>query len=149
MRQHLVLGGPGGVELDSDPARLDVDTVCRWISEEAYWAVGRDRAVIERSLAGSLVFGVYAGADQVAFARVVTDGATFAWLCDVFVDKAARGRGLGTWLVGAIVEHIEGAIGINRVILATKDAHGVYAKLGFTPFAHPERFMERDNRPSF
>jgi GNAT superfamily N-acetyltransferase len=125
--------------------------VHRWLSTDAYWALGRSRDTVERSVAGSIVFGAYevAGAHeqgrQVAVARAVTDGATFAWICDVYVDPAARGRGLGKRLVGALRDHLN-RLGVRRMILATHDAHGVYAALGFTPLAKPEQWMELDRR---
>lgn len=139
--------GPGGYVLDPDPARLDLDRITAWLGGQAYWALGRERAVIERSLAHSLVYGVYApdageaAGEQVGLVRVVTDHATFAWLCDVFVDDAHRGRGLAHWAVGHVRDDVL-ATGVYRIILATHDAHGVYADLGFTPQAHPEYWME-------
>jgi GNAT superfamily N-acetyltransferase len=136
-----------GYQLTSDADRLDVGLVHEWLSTDAYWALGRSRDTMDRSVAGSLVYGVYRPGDgrQVAFARVVTDSATFAWLCDVYVDRAERGRGLGTWMVGAVRDHLAG-LGVRRVLLATDDAHGVYARLGFTPLAEPGRWME--HRPA-
>jgi GNAT superfamily N-acetyltransferase len=129
-----------------------VDRVHAWLSEDAYWALGRPRVTTERAIAGSRVIGVYRdGGDgmpgeQVAFARAVTDGATFAWVCDVYVEAAARGIGIGGWLVGEFVAGLE-AEGIARVVLATRDAHEVYARLGFQPLANPGTWMERDRRP--
>jgi GNAT superfamily N-acetyltransferase len=136
-----------GYQLTTDPDRLDLRLVHDWLSTDAYWALGRRREVTDRSVAGSVVYGVYRPGDgrQVAFARAVTDSATFAWLCDVYVDRAERGRGLGTWMVGAVRDHLAG-LGVRRVLLATDDAHGVYARLGFTPLAEPGRWME--HRPS-
>jgi GNAT superfamily N-acetyltransferase len=119
--------------------------VHRWLAGESYWAAGRDRAVVERSVANSLSFGVYDGTTQVAYGRVVTDHATFAWVCDVFVDAAVRGRGVGGWLMRSIVEHLHGE-GVYRILLVTRDAHGVYAGAGFTPLARPEQWMELDTR---
>jgi GNAT superfamily N-acetyltransferase len=140
-----------GVEVSLDRARLDVDAVTHWLAEESYWAAGRPRDVVERSIAGSLSFGVYAGpgdAPQVAYARVVTDDATFAWVCDVFVDAAWRGRGIGQWLMRVVVEELVGRRGIPRVLLATRDAHPVYAQAGFEPLDVPSRWMEIDHRPT-
>jgi GNAT superfamily N-acetyltransferase len=93
-------------------------------------------------------FGVYAGSNgsQVAVARVVTDGATFAWLADVYVARGERGKGLGTWLVRTVRDYLAG-LGVPRILLATADAHGVYEALGFTPLADPSRWMELDRRP--
>lgn len=139
---------PTGYVLDTDPARLDLSLVHRWLSEEAYWALGRSRDLVARSVAGSLVYGVYRAEDgaQVAFARAVTDGATFAWVCDVFVAETARGQGIGTWLVRSIVEALEG-VGVLRVVLATRDAHEVYRRIGFEALGNPSTWLERDRRP--
>ncbi|MFI2650607.1 GNAT family N-acetyltransferase [Micromonospora fulviviridis] len=135
-----------GYLLSTDPDRLDLDRVHHWLSTDAYWALGRDRDTVGRAFAGSIGFGVYRPGDgrQVAVARVVTDRATFAWLCDVYVDQAERGRGLGTWLAGAARDHLA-EWGVRRIVLATNDAHGVYAKVGFTP-VEPGRWMEYDQR---
>lgn len=129
------------VEISTDPARLDVDLVHRFLSEEAYWAIGRPRALTERAIAHSLCFGAYAddGA-QVAFARVVTDHALFAYLADVFVLPTVRGQGIGKQLVGAIMAH-EDVRAVRRVVLATDDAHGLYAQFGFTPLVDAEAWM--------
>ncbi|MGC4895605.1 GNAT family N-acetyltransferase [Micromonospora sp. DT31] len=135
-----------GYQISTDPDRIDLERVHTWLATDSYWAVGRDRETIERSFAGSIGFGVYRPGDgcQVAVARVVTDRATFGWLCDVYVDRAERGRGLGTWLAGAARDHLA-ELGVLRLVLATVDAHGVYAKLGFQPTA-PDRWMELDMR---
>ncbi|GGM21505.1 MULTISPECIES: GNAT family N-acetyltransferase [Micromonospora] len=135
-----------GYLFSADPQRIDLDLVHRWLSTDAYWALGRDRDLVERAFAGSLGFGVYRPGDhrQVAVARVVTDHATFAWLCDVYVDRAERGRGLGSWLAGAVRDHLSD-LGVRRIVLATLDAHGVYAKLGFDP-VNPAHWMEYDQR---
>ncbi|WP_433128509.1 GNAT family N-acetyltransferase [Micromonospora sp. CA-240977] len=136
-----------GYLLSTDPARLDLALVHLWLSTDAYWALGRDRETTALAFAGSLPFGVYRPEDdrQVAVARVVTDGATFAWLCDVYVDRAERGRGLGGWLAGAIRDHLDD-LGVRRILLATNDAHQVYARVGFTPLDVPERWMQLDRR---
>lgn len=137
-----------------DPARVDRDRVYGWLSREAYWSPGLDRGVFERAVAHSLVASAFVGDEQVAFARVVTDRATFAWLCDVFVASTARGRGVGQRLVGAIVEHPD-LQGLRRWSLRTRDAHGLYRRFGFTALTGPERCMERHNpqagasRPAF
>ncbi|MET7420257.1 GNAT family N-acetyltransferase [Dactylosporangium sp. NPDC005555] len=136
-----------GYELTADPARVDLDTVHRWLSEESYWAAGRERDLVARSIEGSLPYSVWRDGSQVAFARVVTDRATFAWICDVFVDTAHRGRGLGQWLVDTIVADLSAA-GLRRFLLATRDAHEVYRRSGFEPVAGPGRFMEIDRRPT-
>ncbi|WP_405932852.1 GNAT family N-acetyltransferase [Streptomyces sp. NBC_00827] len=133
---------PEGYEISADTARIDVDSVHRWLSTDAYWATGRSREKQERAIAGSLNFGVYDGTsgEQVAYARVVTDEATFAWLCDVYVDPSVRGKGLGTALVTAVRDHLE-PLGLRRILLATADAHGVYEKLGFKVLQRPDQWM--------
>jgi len=105
--------------------------------------MGRPLEVVHRSIENSLSFGVYKGSEQIGFARVVTDYATFAWLADVFVLPEFRGQGLGKWLIGVIVVDHPRLLGLRRWILGTKDAHGLYAQYGFTPLQAPERFMER------
>jgi GNAT superfamily N-acetyltransferase len=130
-----------GAEISDDPARLDLDRVHGWLSTDAYWALGRTREVFDRSIAGSVNFGLYVGGAQVGFARIVTDRATFAWLCDVYVDRPARGNGLGLWFVGAVCAEAR-AWGPRRIVLATADAHRLYAKLGFTAMTEPDRWME-------
>lgn len=136
-----------GLVLDDDLARVDRDAVTRWLSVESYWARGRPRGVIERSLAGSRVFGVYAGAEQVALARVVTDGATFAWVCDVIVDESRRGEGVGSWLMAQVVATLQ-AEGVARIVLTTRDAHEVYRRIGFGELRVPQTWMEIDVRPT-
>jgi GNAT superfamily N-acetyltransferase len=129
--------------ITTDPARLDLDAVTDMLSR-AYWAKGRTKQVIARYVEHSLVFGIYSGDCQVGFARVVTDYTTFAWLCDVFIHEDYRGRGLGKWLMESILEHPE-LQGLRRFLLVTRDAHGLYAKYGFTPFAAPNNWMEKFN----
>ena len=132
-----------GFEISSDPARLDLDAVERFL-RASYWAANRTRAVIEDSVRRSRCFGVYeeSRGRQVGFARVVTDFATFAWLCDVVVDEAYRGQGLGKWLMDCVLSDPHLA-GIPRWILATSSAHRLYERSGFRLLAHPERWMER------
>ena len=130
-----------GYEMSTDPGRLDLDAVHRWLSTDAYWALGRSRETVERAVAGSVNFGAYDGdGRQAGYARVVTDLATFAWLCDVYVDPAHRARGLGTWLVTAVHDHLA-PYRLRRVMLATGDAHALYEKVGFGPLPDPQRFM--------
>jgi GNAT superfamily N-acetyltransferase len=129
-------------ELSSDPARLDRALIHRFLSEQSYWASGVLRDVVDRSIDHSLCFGVYRNAAQVAFARVVTDRATFAYLADVFVLPEWRDDGLGQWMIGVIVRH-PALQGLRRFMLATKDAHGLYARFGFSPLANPSRILER------
>ena len=133
---------PEGYEISTDPDRLDVDRLHRWLSTDAYWAMNRSREKQDQAIAGSLNFGVYdtVSGEQVAYARIITDRATFAWLCDVYVDRSVRGKNIGTAMVGAVRDHLE-PCGLRRILLATRDAHGVYAKLGFEPLAQPDIWM--------
>ena len=106
-----------GFVISADPGRIDVDRVHHWLSTDTYWATGRPRELVERSIGNSRTYGVYrSDGEQVAVARVVTDEATFAWLCDVYVDRAVRGRGLARWLVEAIRDDLE-AVGVRRILL--------------------------------
>jgi GNAT superfamily N-acetyltransferase len=130
----------GADEISTAPDRLDLDVVHGFLTA-SYWATGIPRATVERSLAGSLNFGLYRDGAQIGFARFVTDGATFAYLADVFVLPDHRGQGLAKWLVGTALTH-PALTGLRRVLLATRDAHALYAQFGFTPLARPERFME-------
>lgn len=143
----LTLTRTDGHQLSTDPARLDMDLVHHWLSTDTYWAKGRDRATVDRAFANSIPFGVYRPGDgqQVAVARAVTDRATFAWLADVYVDPACRGIGLGSWLAGAVRDHLAD-LGVPRILLTTRDAQPVYAKAGFTPVEHPDRWMQLDRR---
>jgi GNAT superfamily N-acetyltransferase len=131
------------VRVSTDPDLLDVPRIHRWLSEDAYWSLGRTREVVERSIASSLNFGAYYDSgEQVGYARVVTDQATFAWLCDVYVAPDRRGAGVGTALLDAVTARLAG-YRLSRTLLATADAHALYERYGFTPLHHPERFMER------
>lgn len=127
--------------ISTDPARLDVDAICDFLTR-AYWAKGRPRERTERALANSLVFGVYDGDQQIGLARVVTDFAIFAYLCDVFIHEDYRARGLGKWLMQTIMEHPD-LQGLRRWTLATNDAHGLYRQFGFDTFVEPQKWMER------
>jgi N-acetylglutamate synthase-like GNAT family acetyltransferase len=130
-------------QLSTDPADVDLDVVATFLHDEAYWSLGRPRDVVERSLAASRPFTLLdEDGTMVAFARVVTDGATFGWICDLFVVAEHRGQGLGHQLVEAIVADPDLAT-MKRLLLATADAHGVYADVGFTALTQPERWMER------
>jgi GNAT superfamily N-acetyltransferase len=129
-----------GYLISTDPDRLDRAAIWRFL-QTSYWSPGIAREVVERAIEHSPVFGLYApdGA-QAGFARAVTDHARFAWLADVFVLEAHRGRGLGVWLVETIVAHPE--LARMRIVLATADAHGLYERFGFVPVDAP-RWMER------
>jgi GNAT superfamily N-acetyltransferase len=128
--------------ISTEPARLDLDRICYFLSR-SYWAGDRPREVTAKALRNSLCFGLYHGGEQVGLARVVTDRATFAWLCDVWVDKAHRGRGLGKWLVACVVAHPE-LCDLHLFILATRDAHELYARYGrFDRVTSPDKIMVR------
>lgn len=135
-----------GYEIDTSAQRLDLALVHHWLANDSYWAKGRSADVVARSVRNSLCFGVYTpDRRQVGFARAVTDHATFAWLCDVYVARDSRALGLGTWLVRAIVDQIR-ATGVPRLVLTTRDAHAVYETAGFAGLAAPQRWMEIDLR---
>jgi GNAT superfamily N-acetyltransferase len=133
----------GDFILTTDPARIDVFTVEQFL-RGTYWAADRPRERIARTLETSLCFIVRNTRDDraVAFSRVVTDYADFAWLCDVVVDDAFRGNGIGKWMIGCVLEHPD-LLGLRRIILATSDAHTLYARHGFTALEKPAIWMER------
>ena len=132
----------GEYVVSTDPARVDLDVVHAFLSEESYWAQGRTRAQVARANELSTCFSVVhepSGA-MVGFARVLTDEVAFAWIADVFVLEAHRGHGLGVFMMRCVVEANEHVL---RLVLGTRDAHGVYAKVGFVPLIRVERWMER------
>ena len=132
----------GGVTFSDEAARFDGDTAHHWIAGESYWAAGIPRDVFDKSLAHSLVAGAYeTGSGMIAMARVVTDRATFGWICDVFVDKAHRGRGLGKAMMIYLKAHPD-LQGFRRLHLATRDAHGLYRQFGFSELSGADRWME-------
>ena len=135
-----------GYEIDDDPARLDLDVVHGFVTG-SYWAGGVPRDVVARSVANSLNLGLYRNESQVGFTRAVTDRATFAWVCDVFVLPGHRGRGLAHWMIETLRAHPDLA-GLRRFMLATADAHQVYADCGFTPLGTPDRYMEIHRSPA-
>jgi GNAT superfamily N-acetyltransferase len=135
-----------GYVVDTDPARLDLDVIHGFL-EHAYWARGIPRAVVERSISHSLNFGLYEpGGGQCGFARVVTDWAVAALLCDVFVLSEHRGRGLGAWLVETVLAHPQ-LQGLRRWTLVTADAHALYSRFGFAPLADPSLHMSIERSP--
>jgi GNAT superfamily N-acetyltransferase len=138
----------GEFELDTDRGRVPVETVHRWLSEESYWAKGIPLETVRRSIEHALPFGIYerggadAGGELVAFLRVITDFATFAYVGDVFVRSDRRGRGLSKWLMQAVAAHPD-LQGFRRWILATHDAHGLYAQNGYHALERPQNWLER------
>lgn len=128
-------------EISTDPARLDVGAIHAFLTQ-SYWSPGIPRATVERAIANSLCFGVFCEGRQVGFARMVTDRTTFAYLCDVYVLEEHRGRGVSKQLMEHVMRHPD-LQGLRRMMLATRDAHGLYAQYGFTALAAPERIMEK------
>jgi GNAT superfamily N-acetyltransferase len=133
-------------EISTDRGRLDIALI-HDVLAATYWAEGRRRSVVERSIANSLCFGVYHAGQQVAFARVVTDRAVFAYLMDVFVVPEFRGRGISKALMGAVLDHPD-LQNLRLFLLATRDAHGLYKRFGFRPLPEPERMMAIHNPES-
>jgi GNAT superfamily N-acetyltransferase len=130
-----------GYVVSDERSRLDRASVRRFIADESYWAAGIPQGVMDKAIDNSLCFGLYRGDAQVGFARVVTDRATFGYLCDVFVDTAHRGAGLGKWLVSCVLSHPD-LQGLRRLSLVTRDAHELYTPHGFRPMADPTRYLE-------
>jgi GNAT superfamily N-acetyltransferase len=131
-----------GYTISTDKSRLDVPVICDFLANSSYWARNVPLSTVQKSIENSLCFGIYDDGDrQVGFARVITDYAVFAYLADVFILEPYRGRGLAKWLIACIVSNPE-LQDLRRWMLATKDAHGLYAQYGFNPLSKPERFME-------
>jgi GNAT superfamily N-acetyltransferase len=128
--------------ISTDLHAIDREVVFRFLHEDAYWSAGVPREIFDRSLEGSLCFSAFAGSDgpQVGFARVVSDRATFAWLCDVFVLPEHRGKGVARQLMDAVMAHPD-LVRVRNFLLATRDAHALYARYGFAPLAEPARWM--------
>lgn len=142
---ELPVSRDDGLTISDDPALLDIDRIHAWLSA-SYWANDRDRATVQRSIEHSHPYGVYAPAgEQVALARATTDFTTYAWIGDVVVDDAWRGKGIGTWLMRVVVDHLT-VMGVPRIVLATRDAHGVYERVGFAALRKPQFWMEIDRR---
>ena len=131
----------GEFEISTDPSRIDVAAVQGFLSA-SYWAKGIPFETVQRSIRNSLCFGIYCGKQQAGFARVITDRATFAYLADVFVMEAFRGRGLFKWLMQCIMAHPE-LQGLRRWSLVTRDAQELYRQFGFRALSAPERWMEK------
>jgi GNAT superfamily N-acetyltransferase len=130
------------LRISTNAQDLDVPLIHRFLSEELAWAQGIPIETVHTSILHSLNFGGFLGASQVAYARVVSDRATFAYLVDVFVLKEHRGKGYSRALVGAVIAHPQ-LQGLRRFMLATSDAHGLYAKFGFAPSSRPQTLMEK------
>ena len=132
----------GDYEISTERPRLNIDLIHDFLANHSYWATGRSREVVARSIENSLSFGIYQGNDQVGFARIVTDYATFAWVADLFVLPEHRGHGLSKSLMEVIISHPK-LQGFRRWVLSTRDAHGLYERFGFMKLHRPERWMER------
>ena len=132
----------GEFTISTDRSRLQIDRIHKFLSEESYWAKERTLKQTETAMKNSLPFGVYKGENQIGFARVVTDYATFAYLGDVFILDEFRGKGLSKWLMQTILSHPD-LQDFRRWILATADAHGLYKQFGFSALKFPERWMEK------
>ena len=142
-REELIEEVRGDYLISTDKGRLQIDVIKTLLSGQSYWAQGRSRDVIEKSIQKSICLGIYHSGQQVAFARLVTDEVTFAWFCDVLVDEAFRGQGLGKWLVEAAC-HILDNLGVNDTLLATRDAQALYELYGgFHTLSSPEKWMRR------
>ncbi len=128
--------------VNTDPARLDLAAIHDFLTNRSYWAKGIPLHLVEKSIAHSLCFGLYDQEKQIGFARVITDYVRIAYLLDVFVLEDYRGKGLGKWLMECVFGHPELQI-VRRWMLATRDAHSLYAQFGFTPLSRPDRFMEK------
>jgi len=131
-----------GYLISTDKSLLDFDAIHHYLSIDSYWAQGIPAERLARAIENSVCFGVFKEGKQAGFARVVTDKATFAYICDVFILPGYRGIGLSKWLIQAITEHPE-LQGLRRWSLATADAHGLYSQFGFTQIARPETWMEK------
>ncbi len=129
-----------GYTISTDKTRLDIPAIHSYLSDEAYWSQGIPLEIVERGIKNSLCFGLYQGETQAGFARVISDYASFAYLCDVFILESFRAEGLGKWLMACVLSH-PALQGLRNYLLFTKDAHGLYARYGFTPVANPERIM--------
>ena len=132
----------GDFLISTNPALLQANVIQHYLSQDSYWAQGIPPHIVEKSLRNSLSFGLYHAGTQIGLARVVTDFAVFAYLCDVFVLPEFRGRGLSKWLMRTVLAHPELQT-VRKWMLGTKDAHGLYAQFGFREIARPERLMER------
>lgn len=133
----------GEFRISTNDAEFDINYIHQFLSN-SYWAENIPIETVKRSIKGSLSFGLFNGEKQIGFARVITDQSTFAYLADVFIDETYRGKGLSKWLMEVILQH-PSLQGLRRFMLATRDAHDLYAKFGFTPIAEPQRLMQIHN----
>lgn len=132
--------------ITTDKTLLQIDRIHRFLSQESYWSLEIPQAIVAKAIDGSLCFGLFDESKnmQVGYARIVTDGATFAWLCDVYIEKEYRGKGLSKWMMESLLSH-PGLKGLRRICLATKDAHKLYEKYGFEVTQTPGNWLEKKN----
>jgi GNAT superfamily N-acetyltransferase len=126
--------------ISTNKTKLDIVLVHNYLCNESYWAKNIPIDIVKKSIEGSVCFGLYHPGEQIGFARVVTDHATFGYLADVFIIEKYRGKGLSKWLMETIMNHPD-LQGFRRWMLGTRDAHSLYAKFGFRPLDNPERIM--------
>jgi len=131
----------GNFMVSSDPGKLDIEAIHAFLSKESYWAKGIPKEIMIRAIENSLCFGVYENSKQIGFARIITDHATYAYLCDVYILETHRGKGLAKWLMRMIMAY-PSIQGLRRITLVTRDAHGLYGQFGFTALNRPEGYME-------
>jgi GNAT superfamily N-acetyltransferase len=132
----------GRFTVSTDPMRIDLDAIHAFLSRESYWAAGIAKDALERAIGHSLCFGMYDGADQIGFARVISDYATYAYINDVYILAPYRGQGLATWMLSCVLDHPQ-LQGLRRMSLHTKDAQSFYQRFGFAAPRYPERYLER------
>lgn len=130
-----------GYQISTDKNRIDFEAVHSYLSEDSYWCKQIPKETLQRAIENSMCFGIYYNDDQAGFARVISDNASFAYICDVFVLPEFRGIGLSKWLIQSIISHPD-LQGLRRWSLATLDAHGLYKQMGFTALSKPDRWME-------
>ena len=135
----------GDFEISTDPNRLNANAIHEFLSQRAYWAIGRPLETVLRSLQNSLCFGVYHYDRQIGLARVITDYATYAYLCDVYIIEDYRGQGLGVWLIDSVLKH-PGLQKLRKFSLTTRDAQDLYRRFGFTEVTEPHRYMNLRQR---
>ena len=137
-----------GYEISTDKSKLNLVFIHQYLSVESYWAKNIPVEIVQKSIEGSICFGIYKEGQQVGFARVITDGATFGYLADIFITETHRGKGLSKWLMETILNH-PSLQNFRRWMLATRDAHGLYRQFGFAALEKPERFMQYQSVVSY
>jgi GNAT superfamily N-acetyltransferase len=134
--------------ISTDKSKLDVGMIHHFLYTTAHWAIGRPMSIVRKSIENSLCFGLFDADQQIGFARIVTDGSTVGWICDMFILPSHRGKGLGKWLVECMMEHPD-VKGLRRILLNTRDAHNLYKKYaGFRPLLAPESWLEKFTGPA-